>query len=198
MPRAVVFENGGKKLVMITSDLGSYTDTLYTVIKKSIMEKFGLKDSEFFLAAIHSHSSPVVSLDIKKMNENNVKYTQALQQKLLAVVGDAFRNLKPVNTGAGVGYSPVGSNRREMTSDGSITLGRNPYGPTDKEVLVLKMTDTMANLSELFLIMPLMPLHWGRIIIRSVAMCWAFQNSSLNRSLAKMSFRLFLQALQVI
>jgi len=140
--RAVVFENGGKKLVMITSDLGSYTDTLYTVIKKSIMEKFGLKDSEFFLAAIHSHSSPVVSLDIKKMDENNVKYTQALQQKLLAVVGDAFRNLKPVNTGAGVGYSPVGSNRREMTSDGSITLGRNPYGPTDKEVLVLKMTDS--------------------------------------------------------
>jgi hypothetical protein len=140
--RAVVFENGGKKLVMITSDLGSYTDTLYSVIKKSIMEKFGLKDSEFFLAAIHSHSSPVVSLDIRKMNENNVKYTQSLQQKLLTVVGDAFRNLKPVSTGAGVGYSPVGSNRREMTSDGSITLGRNPYGPTDKEVLVFKMTDS--------------------------------------------------------
>ena len=26
-----------------------------------------------------------------------------------------------------------------MTSDGSITLGRNPYGPTDKEVLVMKL-----------------------------------------------------------
>jgi len=35
--RAVAFENGGKKLVMVSSDLGSYTDTLYTVIKKSIM-----------------------------------------------------------------------------------------------------------------------------------------------------------------
>lgn len=140
--RAVVFENSGKKLVMISSDIGSYTDTLYSVIKKSIMEKFGLKDSELFLAAIHSHSSPVVSLDPKRLGESNIQYTKSLQQKLLLVVGDAFKNLKPVNTGSGVGYSPVGSNRREMASDGSIVLGRNPYGPTDKEVLVFKMTDT--------------------------------------------------------
>jgi hypothetical protein len=140
--RAVAFENNGKKLIMVSSDIGSYTDTLYKVIKKSIMEKFGLKDSEFFLAAIHSHSSPVLSLDIKKMHVNNVKYTQDLQQKLLTVVSDAFMNLKPVSTGAGVGYSPVGSNRREMASDGSIILGRNPYGLSDKEVLVFKIIDS--------------------------------------------------------
>ena len=39
-----------------------------------------------------------------------------------------------------MGYSPVGSNRRETDSDGSVTLGRNPYGPTDKEVLVMKIS----------------------------------------------------------
>ena len=139
--RAVAFENNGRRLVMVSSDIGSYTDTLYAVIKKSIMEKYGLKDSEFFLAAIHSHSSPVVSLDPKRMGESNIRYTKDLQQKLLTLVGDAIKNMKPVNTGAGVGYSPVGSNRREMASDGSIVLGRNPYGPTDKEVLVFKMTD---------------------------------------------------------
>ncbi len=139
--RAVAFENGGKKLVMVSTDIGSYTDTLYSVIRKSMMAKFGLRDSEFFLATIHSHSSPVVSLDINKLPESNIKYTRELNQKLITVVGEALKNLKPVNTGSGVGYSPVGSNRREMTADGSITLGRNPYGPTDKEVLVFKITD---------------------------------------------------------
>ena len=139
--RAIVFENNGRKLVMVSSDIGSYTDTLYSVIKKSIMEKFGLRDSEFFLAAIHSHSSPEVSLDINILPESNIKYTRELHQKLIAVVGEAFKDLKPVNTGSGLGYSPIGSNRREMTADGSITLGRNPYGPTDKEVLVFKITD---------------------------------------------------------
>jgi|WetSurMetagenome_2_1015567.scaffolds.fasta_scaffold04781_3 neutral ceramidase len=137
--RAIVFENSGKKIVLVSNDIGSFTDTLYTVIKKSIIEKFDLKESELFLAAIHSHSSPVVSLNSSRMNINNVQYTQMLIQKLLTVIGEAFKNLKPVSTGVGVGYSPVGSNRREMTSDGSITLGRNPYGPTDKEVQVMML-----------------------------------------------------------
>jgi len=138
--RAVAFESGGKKLLFVSTDLGSYTDTLYRVIRKSIMEKYGLKESEFFLAAIHSHSSPVTSLDPSKIDQNNVTYTNSLHQKIVAVAGEALKNLKPVLSGAGVGYSPVGSNRRETTADGSITLGRNPYGPTDKEVLVLKLT----------------------------------------------------------
>jgi neutral ceramidase len=143
--RAVVFENGDKKLVMVSTDIGSFTDTLYSVLKKSIADKYGLKDSEFFLAAIHSHSSPVVSLDLSKIDPGNVQYTKILQQKLTTVVGDAFKNLKLVSTGAGVGYSPVGSNRREMAADGSIVLGRNPYGPTDKEVLVFKIADSGGN-----------------------------------------------------
>jgi neutral ceramidase len=138
--RAVAFENAGKKLLFVSTDLGSYTDTLYRVIRKSIMEKYGLKESEFFLAAIHSHSSPVTSLDPSKIDQSNVTYTKSLQQKIVAVAGDALKNLTPVLSGAGIGYSPVGSNRRETTADGSITLGRNPYGTTDKEVLVLKLT----------------------------------------------------------
>jgi neutral ceramidase len=137
--RAVVFENNGRKIILVSTDIGSFTDTLYSVIKKSILEKFNLKDSELFLAAIHSHSSPIVSLDNRKININNVQYTQGLIQKFQTLIGDALKNLKPVNTGVGVGYSPIGSNRREMTSDGSITLGRNPYGTTDKEVLVMKL-----------------------------------------------------------
>jgi hypothetical protein len=60
----------------------------------------------------------------------------------MKLVDDAMKNLKPVQTGIGVGSSNVGSNRREMRPDGTITLGRNPYGPTDKEVLVLKVANT--------------------------------------------------------
>ena len=47
--------------------------------------------------------------------------------------------LNPFNTGIGVGYSPIGVNRREMSPDGSVALGRDPYGPADKEVLVMKI-----------------------------------------------------------
>jgi hypothetical protein len=50
-----------------------------------------------------------------------------------------MKGLQPVMAGAGKGSSPVGANRREMRPDGSITLGRNPEGITDKEVLVMKL-----------------------------------------------------------
>jgi neutral ceramidase len=138
--RAVAFENGGKKILLISTDLGSFTDPLYQTIQASIAEKYGVKESELFLAAIHSHSAPVTSLDPAKIAGSNVQYTRTLQQKLLEVSGEAIANLRPVLTGAGLGYSPVGSNRRETTADGSVNLGRNPYGPTDKEVLVYKVT----------------------------------------------------------
>jgi hypothetical protein len=52
-------------------------------------------------------------------------------------------NMESAKLGVGVGSCPVGSNRRELRvtnrGESSIELGRNPYGPTDKEVLVMKI-----------------------------------------------------------
>ncbi|MDQ1296307.1 MAG: Neutral ceramidase [Bacteroidota bacterium] len=137
--RAVVFKNGEKKLVLVSTDLGSFSNEVFSVIQKSILEKFNLKESELFLSTIHSHSTPVLLLNKETDDPENIKYTENLNQKLLAVIGEAFNKLKPVQTAAGIGYSPVGINRREMKPDGSVDLGRNPYGPTDKEVLVMKI-----------------------------------------------------------
>jgi neutral ceramidase len=137
--RVAAFENNGSKIVLVSTDIGSYGSDVFSVLQKSIMEKFKLKESELFLSTIHSHSSPILSLNPETGDPNNIKYTSILQQKLLNVIGEALGNIKPVKTGAGKGSSPVGANRREMRPDGSITLGRNPYGPTDKEVLVMKI-----------------------------------------------------------
>ncbi|MFZ0282715.1 MAG: neutral/alkaline non-lysosomal ceramidase N-terminal domain-containing protein [Bacteroidales bacterium] len=138
--RAIVFENNGNKVVLVSSDLGSYGSEVLTEFRRSILEKYNLKESELFLSAIHSHSSPILSLNKETGYPGNIIYTGKLNQKLLTLIGEAIKNLKPVQTGIGTGYSPVGSNRREMRPDGSINLGRNPYGPTDKEVLVMKIT----------------------------------------------------------
>jgi len=137
--RAVVFENNGKKFVLVSTDIGSYGSDVFPVIQKSILDKFNLKPSELFLSTIHSHSAPILSLNAETGDPNNIEYTKTLQQNLLAVIGEAFKNSKPVQIGIAAGSSPVGSNRREMRPDGSITLGRNPYGITDKEVLVMKV-----------------------------------------------------------
>lgn len=143
--RIAVFENNGKRVVFVSSDLGSYGADVYKSVKESLMEKYGLKESEIFLSTIHSHSTPILSLDKENFFPANVKYTEDLSNKIVNGTGDAIRSLRPVQTGTGTGYSPVGSNRREMKPDGSITLGRNPYGITDKEVLVMKISTPEGN-----------------------------------------------------
>jgi len=85
-----------------------------------------------------------LTIDKEKGHPNNLEYTEHLKVKLIEVIRKALSNMGPVHIGAGIGYSPVGANRRELTFDSSgnssIRLGRNPYGPTDKEVLVAKIT----------------------------------------------------------
>jgi neutral ceramidase len=139
--RVVAFENSGKKFILVSTDLGSFGSEVFPVIQKNVLDKFGLKDSELFISTIHSHSAPVLSLDLETGDPNNIEYTKTLQQKLITVISEALAKMKTVQTGLGSGSSPVGSNRREMKPDGSITLGRNPYGITDKEVLVMKIAD---------------------------------------------------------
>ena len=135
--RIVAFQSGTQRLVLVSTDLIGYYDT-YEPIRDAICERFSLKPGEIFLSAIHTHSGPTPTLEPDGY-ANNVEYTQVLKTRLLEAVGQALQEIEPVQMGVGRGFSPVGCNRREKQSDGSVKLGRNPYGPTDKEVLVMKL-----------------------------------------------------------
>ncbi|MBN2131086.1 MAG: neutral/alkaline non-lysosomal ceramidase N-terminal domain-containing protein [Sedimentisphaerales bacterium] len=141
--RALAFAFGGKRLVLVSTDLIGFYGGTAEYLREAILDECDLKPSELFLSAIHTHAGPTLTIDKEKGHPNNLAYTLALKDKLIAVIRAACENLEPVEIGTGVGYCPVGSNRRELrvTREGesSIVLGRNPYGPTDKEVLVMKV-----------------------------------------------------------
>lgn len=141
--RAVAFENNGKRLVLLSTDLIGFYNGTADYLRKIILDKFELKPSELFLSAVHTHSGPSLTIDKKKGHPNNLEYIESLKAKLIEVIREALDTMRPVHIGAGIGHSPVGANRREVKIDSSgkssIKLGRNPYGPTDKEVLVMKL-----------------------------------------------------------
>lgn len=144
--RVVAFESSGKRLVLVSTDLIGFYDGTAEDFRKAILAKLNLQPAELFLAGIHTHAAPTLTLDKDKGHENNLKYTETLKEKLIKVVAEALDSTVPVRIGCGIGYSPVGSNRREVRLDDSgwpkdeaIKLGRNPYGPTDKQVLVTKI-----------------------------------------------------------
>jgi len=141
--RVVIFENGGERLILVSTDLLGFYGGTAEHLRKVILNEFKLEPSELFLSAIHTHAGPSLTIDKKKGHPNNLKYTESLKTRLIEVIRRAFDNINEVRTGIGVGYSPVGANRRELrisnAGESSIQLGRNPYGPTDKEVLVMKV-----------------------------------------------------------
>ena len=141
--RAVTFENNGKRLVLVSTDLIGFYNGTAEHLRKIILDEFKLKPSELFLSAIHTHSGPSLAIDKKKGHSNNLEYTESLKANLIEVIREALKTMRPVHIGTGVGHSPVGANRREVKLDSpgksSIKLGRNPYGPADKEVLVMKV-----------------------------------------------------------
>jgi hypothetical protein len=141
--RAVAFEANGKRLVLISTDIIGYYEEVGSVMRQAIQAECNLQPSELFLCGIHTHSAPTPTLNRERGHANNVEYTEALKPKLVEVARKALANMEAVKLGVGVGSCPVGGNRRELrvTNNGesSIVLGRNTYGTTDKEVLVVKV-----------------------------------------------------------
>jgi len=141
--RALVFELGGSRLALVSVDLIGFYGNTAEPLRAAIVSRTGLEPSQLFLCAIHTHSAPSVGLDPKTTHPNNVRFTEGLKGKLADLVANAIANLQPASFSLGAGSSPVGANRRELRinakGESSIVLGRNPYGPTDKEVQVLRI-----------------------------------------------------------
>jgi len=141
--RVLAFEAGGKRLVLISTDLiGFYSGTADT-LRQALLRECHLQPSELFLTAIHTHAGPALTIDQQRGHANNLEYTEKLKGKLIEVVRQAMGGMEPVRLGLAVGSCPMGVNRRELrisnNGTSSIVLGRNVYGPTDKEVLVMKV-----------------------------------------------------------
>jgi len=141
--RVVAFSSNGKRLVLVSTDLIGFYGGTSERFRRTLMEEFGLDSSELFLSGIHTHAGPALTLSKEKGHPNNFDYTEKLQAGLVEVIRKALDNMGPVSVGMGVGHCPISSNRRKLEFDkygnSSIRLGRNPYGPTDKEVVVMKV-----------------------------------------------------------
>lgn len=154
--RAIAFERSPGRLVLVAVENCGFYGGTAEPLREAVLAASGLKPSELFLCATHTHSAPALGLDGQRSHSNNVHYTQALQGRLVEVVRQALQNLSPMEVGAGVGSSPVGVNRREVVADkasgSKVVLGRNPTLMTDREVQVLKLTrpDTQRPAAVLF------------------------------------------------
>ena len=136
----------GHRVVIVTSDLiglhHSVSDAVFAQAKK----RFKLDRADVLLCCSHTHSGPVVGLNLNVMFDFTAEDKQRVQEyaahladNLVNVIGDALKDLAPARLATGHGSAGFAANRRRVKSS-NVTMEPNPAGPVDHDVPVLKVT----------------------------------------------------------
>jgi neutral ceramidase len=154
--KALVLEDPkGQRAVIVTMDLVGIPRDLSLAVCSELQERYHLPREAILLCVSHTHSGPVIRHnldDMFELDETQRKlisdYTQALKAKLVAVVGEALRQVAPVQLAWGNGQAAFAVNRRnnkeadvpQLRSAGQLE------GPVDHDLPVLSVRDAQGHL----------------------------------------------------
>jgi len=136
----------GHRAVIVTTDLIGLHHGVSGEVFARAKKQFKLERADVLLTSSHTHSGPVVGLNLNVMfdftdeeQQRVQEYAAQLTDNLVNVIGAALRDLAPARLATGHGSVGFAANRRQRTAD-KFTFGVNPTGPVDHDVPVLKVT----------------------------------------------------------
>jgi hypothetical protein len=147
----VMQDQKGKKVLLLTTDLESFPKYASDRIRNRIGAVYGLTRAQIILNSSHTHSGPVIhgmyniyTEDPSEL-EKIRKYSAQLEDKLIALVGEAIKSLRPALLYARNGVTRFQVNRRN-NNEAAISSQNDLNGPNDYAVPVLKVADEKGNL----------------------------------------------------
>jgi len=141
--RVLVLEVGERRLALVTLDLGrTFNDSELSNLKERVKSLAGI--SFLMVTASHTHSGPNI-LDAYPGDHPPAWQTNALE-KIAAAVTEASHHLVDAQVATGRGEVYVGYNRRQVHSDGNVTMlwtnpDKQPTAPLDPSVWVMRIDD---------------------------------------------------------
>ncbi len=138
---AFYFSGVKSQYILITADLIGFSFGLVGEIKSMISSETGILPKNIMLVAVHNHGGPSIGEHGKEMVK---EYTANLKMKLVDLAVNATKQVVPFKIGIGKGSCDLNINRRAEFAKGDVWLGRNPDGPCDHELDVIKF-ETMDN-----------------------------------------------------
>jgi len=139
--RVIAFSDGVSKAVIVSADLIGIPLYLWEECTKRLEDEIGIPPDNILLCATHTHGGPTPASGYDSPSPEAISYTNDTKEKLISTVTKAFNNLKPALIGSGKGECKMNMNRRARNARGGISLGKNPYGPCDHEVGVVRIDD---------------------------------------------------------
>ncbi len=151
--KAIVLEDArGTRVALIGLDLVGISPDVAEPVRELVARKYNLVPANVAFCCSHSHSGPVVGLNLRSLHYDQLDdnqrqlidaYAVRLQQSIVDVVGQAIAELAPSKLAFGHGNAAFATNRRNnpeadvprLRAEGKLV------GPYDHDVPVLKITD---------------------------------------------------------
>ncbi len=142
-------EQGGRA-VIVTMDLIGVPQAVRRSVAARAEQQFHLSPAALLMNASHTHCGPGLRTAVPTEQElekpgvrDSYEYTQGLEEKLVAVIGQALGNLQPARLTWNRARCGFAMNRRRDYSlpaeDPNAKLAPNPNGPVDHEVPALRV-----------------------------------------------------------
>jgi hypothetical protein len=139
--RVLVLEVEGKRLALVTLDLGRvFGPPSLSGLREELAKTNGI--SFLLITASHTHAGPNI-IDEYPSNRAPAWETACLG-KIARAVGEACEHLTEARLGTGYGRAYIGYNRRRVYPDGTVTMfwsnpDKVPTSPVDPTVSVLRI-----------------------------------------------------------
>ncbi|MEZ4900375.1 MAG: neutral/alkaline non-lysosomal ceramidase N-terminal domain-containing protein [Spirosomataceae bacterium] len=148
-------DENGKKCVLVTTDMLGFPKAMSDRIRTQLGSQFGLTKAQIILNSSHTHSGPVLDdalHDIYPLDVNEeakiARYSRQLEVKLIALVGEALKDLEAVELFAQNGVTRFQVNRRN-NKEGALHEQTELKGPNDYAVPVIKVVTAKGTLKGL-------------------------------------------------
>lgn len=138
-------DENGKQAVLVTTDMLGFPKRMSDRIRAQLNHQFGLTKAQIILNSSHTHSGPVLDdalhdiYPLDAIEEAKIaRYSRQLEAQIIALVGQALKDLEPVELFAQNGVTRFQVNRRN-NKEGALREQTELKGPNDYAVPVIKV-----------------------------------------------------------
>lgn len=149
----------GRPVVVITAEIGGITAEIGDAVAAALKESHGLERAQVAICVTHTHTGPAIrgllpfsfgrSLPTDQAARVS-RYTDGLQEKLIAVARAALADRKRGRLDWGEGNVGFATHRRRIEEGRWVGFGQVPDGPVDHALPVLRVTDEKGTVRAVF------------------------------------------------
>jgi hypothetical protein len=139
--RALWLEDRHARCLIVALDVLGLSLPFADRLVQGLATRLNLTEQQIVLASTHTHSGPM-TCPLRGIGQADERYLAVLESQIYEVASAAAESTRQVQVFWGTAPVEIGINRRQIDPiDNKAVLGRNPDGPRDREVHVLRLQD---------------------------------------------------------